>query len=133
MKRSSPYSILYGAALLAAAQAHGQHVAIKFDDNGRFEHYTVLAPGAALENCAKLAKGQSLAWSFNASKPLQFAIRYLDGKSADYPAKLQNARAAEAQLDVVNDQDYCWRWANSGEAPAKLIFRLQKREKNAER
>lgn len=119
-------STLCAAALLAAGQAHAQLVEIKFDDAGRFEHSASLAAGKAIEVCGKLLKGQALPWSFTADKPLQFNIHYHVGKKVEFPAKLQSAKAADAQLDVTLDQDYCWMWTNKGDAEAKLGFKLQK-------
>lgn len=126
MNQSILRPLLCGAALLAAAQARAQLVELKFDEAGRFEHSASLAAGKSIEVCGKLQKGQVLPWSFTADRPLQFNIHYHVGKKVEFPAKLQSAMAAQAQLDVALDQDYCWMWTNKGDAQAKLGFKLQK-------
>lgn len=127
MKNALNPRILCGVALLAiAAQARAELVDIRFNDQGRFEHSTSLAPGKSIEICSKLSKGQMLPWSFKSDQPMQFNVHYHEDKKVEFPAKLQSATSAEARLEVAVDQHYCWMWANKGSTEAKLSFTVQK-------
>jgi hypothetical protein len=114
------------AVLAMASQARAELVDIRFNEQGRFEHSTSVAPGKSIEICSKLTKGQMLPWSFKSDQPMQFNIHYHEDKKVEFPAKLQSATSADARLEVPVDQHYCWMWANKGSSEAKLSFSVQK-------
>lgn len=127
MKNALTPRFLAAVAVLAmASQARAELVDIRFNEQGRFEHSTSVAPGKSIEICSKLTKGQMLPWSFKSDQPMQFNIHYHEDKKVEFPAKLQSATSADARLEVPVDQHYCWMWANKGSSEAKLSFSVQK-------
>lgn len=115
-----------GLALTALGGANANLVDIRWNDAGRFDYQAQLAPAKFAEVCGKLAKGQQVSWSFKAERPTQFNIHYHEGKQVSYPAKVDGASAAEGQLTVAIDQDYCWMWTNKTDQPIGLTLSLHR-------
>ena len=101
-------------------------VEIGWDKAGRFESSVNVPPGKFAEVCGRLDKGQSVAWSFTAERPLNFNIHYHEGKKVVFPAKQDAAVDAQGKLDVGLSQDYCWMWTNKTDLPAKLSLVLMR-------
>ena len=102
--------------------AHAGVVDLTWDDKGRFEYSESVAPGKFVEVCGKLAKGQSVAWSFKSEQPMDFNVHYHEGKKVVLPVKQDGVAALEGKLDVPIDQDYCWMWSNkTGKAAALSV------------
>ena len=111
-------------AAVIAIDARAELVEIAWDKAGRFETTVGVAPGEVAEVCGKLAKGQSIAWSFKGDRPMNFNIHYHEGKQVVFPAKQDAAVDAQGKLDVSLNHDYCWMWANKGVSPATLLLTL---------
>ena len=110
--------------VVIAIDARAELVEIAWDKAGRFESTVSVAPGEFAEVCGRLDKGQAVAWSFKAVRPLNFNIHYHEGKQVVFPAKQDAAVDAQGKLDVSLSQDYCWMWANRGESPSTLLLTL---------
>ena len=107
-------------AAVIAIDARAELVEIAWDKAGRFETTVGVAPGQFAEVCGKLAKGQSIAWSFKGDRLMNFNIHYHEGKQVVFPAKQDAAVDAQGKLDVSLSQDYCWMWTNKTDLPAQL-------------
>lgn len=118
--------LTFSLAALCAAAARAELADIAWSADQRFERSFSVAPGKFAEACGKLAKGDSIAWRFEADQPLNFNIHYHVGKSVEYPAKQEGAKGANGTLAVALDQDYCWMWTNKSGAPATLKLTLSK-------
>ncbi|HJV70111.1 hypothetical protein [Ideonella sp.] len=118
--------LTFSLAALGAAAAHAELVDIAWSADQRFERSFAVAPAKFAEVCGKLAKGESIAWRFEADQPLNFNIHYHVGKAVEYPAKQDGAKSADGTLAVALDQDYCWMWTNRSGAPATLKLTLSK-------
>jgi hypothetical protein len=114
------------AGLLALGTARAELVDIAWAANGRFEHSAVVAPAQFVELCGKLAKGQTVVWSFTGAQPMDFNIHYHQGKQVVFPAKQSGVAALEGKLLAPLDQDYCWMWTNKTAAAVALTVRLQR-------
>jgi hypothetical protein len=114
------------ALAVIATSAKAALVDIAWDATGRFETDTSIAPGKFAEVCGRLAKGQSVAWSFKGDRPMNFNIHYHEDKLVVFPAKQDDASDAQGRLVVGADQDYCWMWTNMGDASAQLRLTLQR-------
>jgi hypothetical protein len=75
-----------------------------------------IKPDKVHEECIELKSGTSVAYRFEASKPVPFNIHFHSGAGKDekveYPVKIDQTDAAEDVLKVANDQHYCWMWSN---------------------
>ena len=107
-------------AAVIAIDAHAELVGIRWDNAGRFETAVSVVPGKFAEVCGQLDKGQSVAWSFKADRPMNFNIHYHEGKQVVFPAKQDAVVDAQGKLDVSLSQDYCWMWTNKTDLPAQL-------------
>lgn len=99
---------------------------IAWTASGRFEHSETVASGKFVELCGKLAKGQTVKWSFKSAQPLDFNIHYHQGEQVVFPVKRSGVAALDGTLVLPLDQDYCWMWTNKTTAPAALAVRLQR-------
>ena len=111
---------------IIAVDARAGLVEIGWDKAGRFETADSVAPGKFAEVCGRLDKGQSVAWSFMADRPLNFNIHYHQGKQVVFAAKQGAAVDAHGKLNVSLSQDYCWMWTNKGDLPAQLRIVLRR-------
>ena len=114
------------AMAIIAVDARAGLVEIGWDKAGRFETADSVAPGKFAEVCGRLDKGQSVAWSFMADRPLNFNIHYHQGKQVVFAAKQGAAVDAHGKLNVSLSQDYCWMWTNKGDLPAQLRIVLRR-------
>jgi len=111
---------------LTTTSAMAGHVDITWDRAGRFERTLTLEPGKFIESCGELRKGQSIAWSFTADRPVDFSIHYHEGQRPVVPAKHDGAADAKGTLAVGVDQVYCWMWTNKSSAEVKLSLALRR-------
>ena len=105
-------------------QAAADLIESAWDSVGRFDTTSTLAPGKFVEVCGLLAKGQSVAWSFNAETAMDFNIHYHQGKQILFPKKLYDAMDSAGKLDVAVDKDHCWMWTNKGPSASSLRLRM---------
>ncbi|HEY6134597.1 MAG TPA: hypothetical protein VIW70_11510 [Rubrivivax sp.] len=125
--RTHQFDAALALALAAAVTgARAEIVDIRWDTSGRFERSLGVVPGKFAEVCGKLPAGINVAWSFEASAPLDFNLHYHVGKDVVYPAKLGAVAIAKDTLATKIDQDYCWMWSNKSTTPATLQLRLQR-------
>ena len=104
-------------AILCSTAARADIIDIAWNEQGRFERRVSVAPGKFAEVCGMLARGDSVAWRFEASGPLNFNIHYHEGKDVRYPERRDALAGASGRLQMALDQDYCWMWTNkSGQA-----------------
>ena len=119
-----------GGCLIAtsvfSSAAHAQLVEIEWGLSGKFERSLNVDPAKFVEVCGKLAKGQSIAWSFKGEQPLNFNIHFHEGKKVVFPAKQGKVSSLNGTLSVPVDQDYCWMWENEGAFPAPLSLTLRR-------
>jgi len=120
------FSLTFSLGTCFTAAAHAELVDIAWSAGQRFDRSFSVAPGKFSEVCGKLAKGDSVAWHFEAEQPLNFNIHYHVGKAVEYPARQEGAKSARGTLSVPLDQDYCWMWTNKGASAAKLLLQLSK-------
>lgn len=116
------------AALAAASTgAKAAIVDLAWDGGGRFEHRTTVAPGAFVEVCGPLKRGNPVRWRFSGSAASDFNIHYHLGKDqVVYPARARGVRAGSDTLVPALDQDYCWMWSNKGSTTLQLEIRLER-------
>lgn len=122
MRRSTTIAATLLVAITLTAQA--QVTEIQWDGNGRFDRTSVLQAGKFTELCGKLAKGQKVSWSFKSDEPLNFNIHFHEGERVTYPVKQTGVTAAEAVLEVSQQQEYCWMWSNKGKDQTTLTVAL---------
>ena len=114
------------AVAAMAPSARAELVNIVWDASGRFETETKVASGKFAEACGPLAKGQTVAWSFKADRPMNFNVHYHLGEQVVFPAKQDAAAEAHGTLDVSVARDYCWMWTNKGESPSTVRLTLSR-------
>lgn len=123
MQRTFRVLVLAVTGLVPPA-AHAEIIDIAWSDQGRFVQELTVAPGKFAEACGKLQRGEAVAWRFEAGGPLDFNIHFHEGKAVRYPARRNAVAAAQGQLKVALDQDYCWMWSNKSAQPVDLRLTL---------
>jgi hypothetical protein len=115
-----------GVLLILAipAGANAEIVDLKWT-GGAFAHKSSVAPRKFLEVCGKLKAGESVAWQFTASVPVDFNIHYHVGNAVTYPAKRTDIAADAGKLAPETDQDYCWMWSNRAAQPIDIDLSLR--------
>ena len=73
------------AVAAMAPSARAELVNIVWDASGHFESEAKVAPGKFAEVCGPLAKGQTVAWSFKADRPMNFNVHYHVGEQVVFP------------------------------------------------
>jgi Cu/Ag efflux protein CusF len=112
--------------LKATAAPSPELIHIQWDATGQFSQPLTVAPARFVEVCGKLAKGQSIVWSFDGQVPLNFNIHYHEGQNVVFPAKQDGVASLSSTLSVPLDQDYCWMWENKASAPAVVALKLKR-------
>src|SRR5215470_13840508 len=72
----------------------------------------VIVPRQIAEECVKLAAGQSIAYSFDASAPVDFNIHFHKGNDVVYPVKRDRIQRDDDRFTAAVAQDYCLMWTN---------------------
>lgn len=93
---------------------------------GRFERTMTVPAGNFAEACGRLAKGDRVAWRFEAGQPLDFNIHYHLGKDVVYPVRQEGVANAQGTLVVPLDQDYCWMWSNRAGVDVRATVALSR-------
>lgn len=106
------------AAALALLVAGGAHAATLAED-GAFN--LTVAPAKFNEHCFRLAAGQTLIYTFEATAEVDFNLHYHRGREVFYPIKTPAMRRIDAaRHTAVHADDYCLMWENRGNAPVVL-------------
>lgn len=113
-----------GFATAAQASVHE----IKFDAEQRYQVQDKIAAGASIEVCGDFQKGQSVTWSYQAERPLDFNIHFHVGKKVSFPAKLKQKSEANGNLKAKLSQTYCWMWTNASGEMSDLHLKLNRVE-----
>ena len=114
------------AMMFAATTLRAELVEIGWDASGSFERAIDIAPGKFAELCGRLAKGQTIAWSFKSPLPLDFNIHFHEGREVVFPAKQNQTTSLQGELKVPVDQDYCWVWENRAAGPGSVAIVLHR-------
>lgn len=115
--------IVIGGLVFATAAQASVHE-IKFDAEQRYQVQDKIAAGASIEVCGDFQKGQSVTWSYQAERPLDFNIHFHVGKKVSFPAKLKQKSEANGNLKAKLSQTYCWMWTNSSGETTPLNLQL---------
>ena len=111
---------------LAAPRAHAELVEIVWSHGGTFTQQKHVAAGKFVEVCGKLPAGLKVAWSFEASGPIDFNIHFHMGKEVIFPAKMSQVARGQDALQVTVEQDYCWMWTNKASGAVVLNASFQR-------
>ena len=84
----------------------------------------VLEPHKVHEECAKLAAGDRIEYSWQAKVPLNFNIHYHEGKAIIMPLSRDNLSSDSGELMIITPQDYCLMW-EAGRQKAVLDYRVR--------
>lgn len=82
-----------------------------------------IAPYAAHEECADLAIGERLDYRYESTSPLDFDIRYRDGKAVVSPIVRAHSMADSGIFEARVPARYCLDW-QAGAAGAIIGYRL---------
>ena len=130
MSRSPLRSIACSIALTTVASAsnfaQAELLDIAWNASGHYEKSATVQPGKFLELCGGLAKGESISWSFDADRALDFNVHFHQGKDVIFPEKQTAVTKASGTLNVALKQDYCWMWSNKSATPATLSAHLKR-------
>jgi hypothetical protein len=116
MKRS--LSILLLAAPLAACAAP-----LLEPDAPKSVFAQRIAPYEWHEECAQMARGDALEYTFDSRDPVQFNIHYHEGSTAVFPVLRENVRRESGRFEAMSAQDYCLMW-EAGPAGTLLDYRV---------
>jgi hypothetical protein len=95
------FALAMGVFALVAAEAAAAQA---------FSH--AVRPKAIAEECLKMSAGQSIAYAFEATAPVDFNIHYHRGKDVFYPVKDDGVGRAEARFTAPEADEYCLMWTN---------------------
>ena len=130
LSRSPLRSIACSIALTTVASAsnfaQAELLDIAWNASGHYEKSATVQPGKFLELCGGLAKGESISWSFDADRALDFNVHFHQGKDVIFPEKQTAVTKASGTLNVALKQDYCWMWSNKSATPATLSAHLKR-------
>jgi hypothetical protein len=98
---------------------------IRFDQEHRYSMKETLAVGKSLELCGPLTQRAQIQWRFESTGKIDFNIHYHVGSAVTYPAKLKQAKTGEGQLQVEQEQTYCWMWTNRSRKSAVVSATLE--------
>ena len=130
LSRTSVRSIVCSIALTtiatASSLAQAELLDIAWNASGHYEKTAIVQPEKFLELCGGLAKGQTIGWSFDADRALDFNVHFHEGKDVVFPEKQTAVAKASGTLNVAVKQDYCWMWSNKTSTPATLTARFKR-------
>lgn len=118
--------LLLTGALVIPATASQHIVNIRWDKAGAFAHAGPVPAGKFLEVCGDLKVGDTVRWRFAGTGPLDFNVHYHVGKSAEFPAKLNQAASGDGVLQVGVKEAYCWMWTNKSAGDVRVDMQLQR-------
>lgn len=125
--RTSLRAVLAMLLLAGSTLPRAEVIDLAWTPSGSFERRLVIAPGKFAELCGPLAKGQSVAWSFEAGAALDFNIHFHQGKDVVYPARASGVARSEGTLVADPAHDYCWMWTNKSASAVALAVQLRRR------
>ena len=85
-----------------------------------------LPPYEIREDCVRLAPGDRLDYSFDATEPVAFEIRYREGAAALAPIARDPTRSGAGIYLATLAREYCVVW-EAGPAGALIDYRLRLR------
>lgn len=89
------------------------------------EDRTALLRGGDIhEECIALQVGQTLAYSFASSGPLDFNIHYHDRLEAHYPVVERHIRSVQGKFRAPHKDIYCLMWTNREAEEVELTYRF---------
>jgi hypothetical protein len=101
-------TVLASLALFAAAVAAA--APNDLTDEKSFAH--TIRPRQIAEECVKLAAGQSITYSFEATAVVDFNIHFHKGDEVVYPVKHDLVRRGDDRFAAGSAEDYCLMWTN---------------------
>lgn len=113
----------FGFGVSAASAYAGVHE-IRFDAEHKFTLSNSVAAGDMVEVCGDFQKGETIQWSFQAERALDFNIHFHVGKKVNFPAKLKQQNEASGKLKTKLHQTYCWMWTNTSKEMTPLNLQL---------
>jgi hypothetical protein len=92
----------------------------------------MIMPKRSYEECVELHTGETLAYYFTSSRPLDFNIHYHAEDGVKYPVNVKNVKSHRGNL-VINEQKYytedqeafCMMWKNNDEAFVNLKLKYR--------
>ena len=82
-----------------------------------------IAPFEFHEECVTMVTGDRLSYRFEAQRPVDFSIRYHEGKAVIMPLSLENVTTDSGAFRALTAQDYCMMW-EAGREGAILDYRV---------
>lgn len=89
---------------------------------GKNSDTETLKPSDVHEDCMELLPGESLNYSFEASRPLNFNIHYHEDHSVFYVVSKDASRTERGIFLSEKKQYYCLMWTNPGSEQATLVY-----------
>lgn len=89
-----------------------------------------IAPSKAHEDCFEMKKGDTLAYSFQASKPLDFNLHCHEGSEIICPIDKKGVASGSGAFVADRDQYFCLMWTNPHKeaASVKYTYSLEKKK-----
>lgn len=88
-----------------------------------------LKPTGIHEDCVELSPGQSIEYSFDSSKPLNFNIHYHEDSGIFYPLQRDNTLHEGGRFQAEKRQHYCLMWTNAQSEAVRLTYRMKVEKK----
>jgi hypothetical protein len=108
------------ACMLAAACA----VDTVTPDQPKVVHDMPLTPYDIRQDCVSLAVGDRIDYTFSATEPIRFIIRYHDGNARVAPVVREGTRADNGIFRPLLAREYCLVW-EAGPAAALVDYRIE--------
>jgi hypothetical protein len=70
-------------------------------------------PRQIAEECVQLAAGQSIAYAFEATAPVDFNIHFHKGDDVVYPVQRDQVQRGDERFTAASAGDYCLMWTNT--------------------
>jgi hypothetical protein len=87
-------------------------------------HDMPLTPYDIREDCVSLAVGDRIDYTFSATEPVRFIIRYRDGNARVAPIVREGVRARSGIFRPLLAREYCLVW-EAGPAGALVDYRME--------
>lgn len=81
-----------------------------------------IKPSGIHEDCMELLPGQTLDYSFDSSKPVNFNIHYHEDHSVFYVVTKNGVSSDRGTYSAEKKQYYCLMWTNPNSEPATLKY-----------
>jgi len=82
----------------------------------------IIKPSGIHEDCMELVPGDTLDYSFNASKPLDFNVHYHEDRNVVYVVTKDGASSDKGAYRCEKKQYYCLMWTNPGSESVSLTY-----------